>query len=349
MADLHIRRDGQAGRITLDRPHALNALTYDMCRAIDAALCDWAADDAIAVVVIDATGTRAFCAGGDLAEMYTTGRAGDHAYGRRFWADEYRMNARIARFPKPVVTFMQGLTLGGGVGLGCHASHRIVCDTSRLAMPECAVGIVPDVGGSRLLARAPGRTGAYLALTGARMGPGCAIWAGFADSYIPQDQWPDLIDTIVRSGEVAHLPDHAAPTSDLAAQSGQIDRLFAGETGPDIWTALVAEDSAFSHHAQAAILRGSPLAQACALAVLKQLGPAPDILDALRLEYRFTYRATAQSDFLEGIRAMIIDKDRAPRWRHDHLSDVAQAEVQAMLAPLPDTVLTFDHMRGETP
>jgi hypothetical protein len=154
MTDLHIRREGRAGRITLDRPQALNALSYEMCREIDAALRRWASDDAVALVIMDATGDKAFCAGGDLAEMYATGRAGDHGYGRRFWADEYRMNARIAEYVKPVVTLMQGFTLGGGVGLGCHASHRILCETSCIAMPECAVGIVPDVGGSRLLARA---------------------------------------------------------------------------------------------------------------------------------------------------------------------------------------------------
>lgn len=349
MTDLHIRREGQAGRITLDRPHALNALSYEMCRAIDAALCDWAMDDAVALVLIDATGTRAFCAGGDLAEMHATGSVGDHGYGRRFWADEYRMNARIARFPKPVVTLMQGYVLGGGVGLGCHASHRVVCDSSRLAMPECAVGIVPDVGGSRLLARAPGRVGAYLALTGARMGPGCAIWAGFADMFVPQAAWPDMVDALLRTGDVAHLPSTPAPDSALAAQAGQIDRLFAGNTGRDIWTALAQDGGPLAQQAQAAIMRGSPLAQACAVSILHQLGPAPDILEALRMEYRFTYRATARSDFLEGIRAMIIDKDRAPMWRHASLSDVPQAEVEAMLAPLPQTELDFDQGKGNTP
>lgn len=342
MTGLHIRHDGRTGRITLDRGHALNALSYDMCREIDAALRDWAKNDAVALVVIDATGDKAFCAGGDLAEMYATGSAGDHGYGRRFWADEYRMNARIAEYPKPIVTLMQGFTLGGGVGLGCHASHRVVCESSRIAMPECAVGIVPDVGGSRLLARAPGHAGAYLGLTGARMEPGCAIWAGFADHFVPRAEWVRLVEDLVATGDVGAIPSHAAPDSPLAAQAAQIDRLFAGRSGADIFAALQAAD------ALSMLARGSPLAQACALEVLHRLGPAPSIRDALTQEYRFTYRATAQSDFLEGIRAAIIDKDRAPRWSHSGLAEVSMPEVDDMLAPLGTADMTFDS-EGETP
>jgi enoyl-CoA hydratase len=185
--DIEIRTEGRAGRITLNRPQALNALTWDMCTRIEAALDAWASDDAVAMLVIDAAGDKAFCAGGDIAEMYATGTAGDYEYGRRFWADEYRMNAKLFNFPKPVATFLQGFTMGGGVGVGCHASHRIVCDTSRIAMPECGIGLVPDVGGSLILARAPGRLGEYLGVTAARMGPGDAIHAGFADYFVPLD------------------------------------------------------------------------------------------------------------------------------------------------------------------
>jgi enoyl-CoA hydratase len=160
MSDIDIRIEGRAGRITLNRPKALNALTYEMCLAVDAALRAWADDPAVDLVLIDAEG-RAFCAGGDIAEMYATGTAGDFDYGRRFWRDEYRMNARIAEYPKPVVALMQGYTMGGGVGLGCHASHRVVGETSRIAMPECSIGLVPDVGGSLLLRRAPGAFGIW--------------------------------------------------------------------------------------------------------------------------------------------------------------------------------------------
>ncbi|MCC1482376.1 enoyl-CoA hydratase/isomerase family protein [Roseibaca sp. Y0-43] len=348
MTDLHIRREGRAGRITLDRGHALNALSYEMCLAIDAALRDWAENDAVALVLVDATGDKAFCAGGDLGEMYATGRAGDAGYGRRFWADEYRMNARIAEYPKPIVTLMQGYTLGGGVGLGCHASHRVVCDTSRIAMPECAVGIVPDVGGSRLLARAPGRAGAYLGLTGARMGPGCAIWAGFADHFVPRADWAALVAELVATGDVRAIPDQSAPDSPLATRAAQIDRLFQGATGAEIVTALQTDRSSFATEALEMLARGSPLAQACALEVLARLGPAPGIRNALAMEYRFTWRATEQSDFLEGIRAAIIDKDRTPHWRHSSLAEVSAAEVEAMLASLGAAEMTFE-TEGERP
>ena len=164
MSDIDIRVHGRVGRITLNRPKALNALTWEMCRAIERALDAWAADDAVAMLLIEGEGEKAFCAGGDLAEMYASGRRGDWSYGRRFWTDEYRMNLKLFRFPKPVASFLQGFTMGGGVGVGCHGSHRIVGETSKIAMPECGIGLVPDVGGSLILAcaRLPNRWIAWI-------------------------------------------------------------------------------------------------------------------------------------------------------------------------------------------
>src|SRR6056297_1292977 len=199
--DILIRVEGRAGRITLNRPKALNALTWEMCTRIEAALDDWAEDDGVAMLVIDGAGDKAFCAGGDIAEMYATGTKGDFDYGRKFWADEYRMNAKLFNFPKPVVSFLHGFTMGGGVGVGCHASHRIVGDSSRIAMPEVGIGLIPDVGGSLLLARAPGRLGDFLGTTGHRMGPGDAILAGFADYYIPESDWTALKTALINHGD----------------------------------------------------------------------------------------------------------------------------------------------------
>ncbi|NCW54921.1 MAG: enoyl-CoA hydratase/isomerase family protein, partial [Rhodobacteraceae bacterium] len=147
MTDIHIRRSGHVGRITLQRPDALNAMTYNMCQKIDAALKSWADDSSVKCVLIDALGKRAFCAGGDIADLYATGKAGDYEYGQTFWAEEYRTNALIAEYPKPYVALMQGFTMGGGVGISCHGSHRIVGESSQIAMPECGIGLVPDVGG----------------------------------------------------------------------------------------------------------------------------------------------------------------------------------------------------------
>lgn len=342
MADVTIRIEGRAGRITLTRPKALNALSYEMCLAIDAALIDWASDGRVALVVIDAEGEKAFCAGGDIAEMYATGTRGDYSYGRRFWHDEYRMNARIAEYPKPVVSFLQGFVMGGGVGLGCHASHRIVGATSQIAMPECGIGLVPDVGGTYLLARAPGHLGAYLGLTGARMGPGDAIRAGFADLFVPESQWESMKAALIASGDPAGLQGATPPEPPLAVEAALIDHAFAQDSIATIAGHLSREDSPFAQKALAALNRNSPLAMACTLAMLRRLGRDSTIRQALTQEFRGTWRSLEQGDFLEGIRAAIIDKDKSPRWRHDKPDAVTQAEVDTILAPLGLDELTFE-------
>ena len=341
MSDIDIRKQGRAGRITLNRPEALNALSYPMCLALDAALIAWRDDPEVALVVIDAAGDRAFCAGGDIAQLYAEGRAGNHAHGQAFWRDEYRMNARIAAYPKPVVSFIQGFCMGGGVGVACHASHRIVGDTAQVAMPECAIGLVPDVGGSALLARAPGKLGAWLGTTGTRMGPGDAIYAGFGDLYLPESDWPALIAQLCATGDTASIAAKAPPPARLPTLQPQIDRHFAETRLPLVLASLSADDSDFARDTLKALSKVSPLAAALTLALLAQHGPAPDLRAALEREYRITFRAQAQTDFLEGIRAMIIDKDRKPRWRHASAAAVPQAEIDHLLAPLGADTLTF--------
>lgn len=343
MSDIAIRVEGRAGRITLNRPAALNALTYDMVLAIEAALDAWRDDAALSLIVLDAAGEKAFCAGGDIADLYASGKAGDFAYGRRFWADEYRLNAKLAEYPKPVVSLMQGFTMGGGVGVGCHASHRIVGETSRIAMPECGIGLVPDVGGSLLLAQAPGRLGAYLGLTAARMEAGDAIMAGFADHFVPQDRWADLTATLCETGDAdaAARVSEQAPQGPLSALMPQIDTLFAGSTLPEVIAALRGDDSAFATETLKAVQRNSPLAMACTLEMLARLrAGGATIRDALDLEYRITWRAMEQGDFIEGIRAAIIDKDRKPVWKHD-IDTLPATAVSEMLAPLGEDALSL--------
>jgi len=344
MTDIHIRIDGCAGRITLNRPAALNALTWEMCRRIDAALIDWADAPQVRLLMIDAVGERAFCAGGDLTEMYRTGMAGDFDYGRRFWADEYRMNRRLFQFPKPVVSFLQGHVLGGGVGVGCHGSHRIVCDTSRIAMPECGVGLVPDVGGSYHLGQAPGRLGEYLGTTGARMDAADAIHAGFADYYIPLDDWPELTRALCAAGGPG-LIDAAArppPPSRLAQDQARIDDHFDGETLDDILRSLQAKPGEDTAAILDTLGRNAPLAMAATVQIVHRIrGPGATIERALDLESRFTFRSMEQGDFLEGIRAAIIDKDRRPAWAH-RLGEVDPMQVARMLMPLGDGALTLE-------
>ncbi|PJE26931.1 Enoyl-CoA hydratase/carnithine racemase [Pseudooceanicola antarcticus] len=342
MSQVNIRREGRAGRMTLTRPEALNALSHEMSLQIEAALRSWAEDPEVALVVLDAEGDKAFCAGGDIREMYDTGRAGDYAYGRTFWRDEYRMNALMAEYPKPVVSFLNGFVMGGGVGVGCHASHRVVGESARIAMPECGIGLVPDVGGSLLLARAPGRLGAYLGLTGARMGPGDAIHAGFADHYLPEAGWEAAKAALCETGTTAPLLKAArpAPVSRLAENQDYIDALFASGTLPGIRAALSEESGDdIADRALKALETGCPLSMAATLELLERLHGEEDIRKALSLEFRFTARAMEHGDFIEGIRAQIIDRDRKPRWRHG--LDVTPETVSAMLAPLEQD-LTFD-------
>lgn len=341
MSDILIRKEGRAGRITLNRPAALNALTHRMALAIDRALDDWRDDPDVAVVVVDAAGDRAFCAGGDLAEIYEAGRRGDFDYPRRFWAEEYRMNANVARYPKPYVALMQGHVLGGGVGVGVHGSHRIVGDTTKAAMPECAIGLIPDVGGTLLLAEAPGRLGEYLGLSGHRMGPGEAIHAGFADTYIPEARWDALIRDLVGAGDAGAIADHAvdAPPSTLAPLMEAIDDAFSAPDLAALTARLAATD--WGAGVLATLRRQSPLAMACTLELVRAARNDRGVEKALSREFRFTARSLADGDLLEGIRALIIDKDRNPQWR-DGIDDVAPAQIAAMLAPLGPDEMTWD-------
>ena len=325
MTDIIIRQTGHTGHITLNRPHALNALTWDMCLAIEAALDDWKGDPTIALIIIDGAGDRAFCSGGDIAEMYTSGQRGDHDYGRRFWRDEYRLNEKIFNYAKPIVAFLQGFTMGGGVGVGCHGSHRIVCDSSQIAMPECTIGLVPDVGGSLILARAPGHCGEFLGLTGDRMDAGDAIYAGFADHYVPFDQWADLKDRLIQTGQ-PDIPTHPAPESRLQNWQSDIDAYFTNNT-----------DSLAAQHAQKLMGRNAPLAIAVAHQIIDAVRQDPDIRTALDHEFRYTYRCVAQGDFIEGIRAAIIDRDRQPKWQ-----PVSDAQIAAMTAPLGKDALIWE-------
>jgi len=342
MNDVFCRIDGHVGRITLNRPDVLNALTHEMCLAIEAALDEWR--DSVRLVIIEAAGNKAFCAGGDIASLYESAQRGDIAYGRKFWQDEYRLNAKLAEYPVPIVSFLQGFVMGGGVGLGCHTSNRIVCESTKIAMPECGIGLLPDVGGSLLLANAPGFLGRYLGLTGARMGPGDAIFAGFADTFIAYEQWDQLKSALVQTGDIAEIAHFAstAPASAMANDLATIDRYFGADTLNEIAANLQDSDTEFAQRALKGLLRGAPLALSCCLAVLKTLRGTHSLRDALALEFRFTARAVAQGDFPEGIRAAIIDKDNAPNWAHAAISDVTPSEVDAMLSDLGSEALNLE-------
>jgi len=333
MSDIDIRTEGRAGRITLARPDALNALTYEMVLAIELAIDAWREDD-IDLVIIDAEGSRAFCSGGDISDMYASGLRGDYDYGRKFWRDEYRLNEKLFEYPKPIVSFLQGFTMGGGVGVGCHGSHRIVGESSQIAMPECGIGLVPDVGGSLMLTLAPGRLGEYLGTTASRMNAADAIFVGFADAFVPEAEWNDVKAALITTGDVACIPQHTAPTGVLEALQPEIDTHFCGETLTDIVKNLRSEDTEFTASALKALGRNAPLAMACAVQIVRRLRSATSIGQALEMEYRYTFRSMEQGDFIEGIRAAIIDKDRNPKWAHPAPDAVPDIDVVTMIKPL---------------
>ncbi|MEX2518684.1 MAG: enoyl-CoA hydratase/isomerase family protein [Paracoccaceae bacterium] len=339
MSEIDIRVEGRAGRITLNRPEALNALTDEMIHAIDAAIDAWRGDDSVALVLIDAAGERAFAAGGDIRDLYRAGREGDFTFGRGFWAFEYRLNAKIARYPKPYVAIMHGFVMGGGVGISALGSHRIVTDGTEVAMPECGIGLVPDVGGSKLLADAPGRIGEYLGMTGARMGPADAIHAGFADVYVPKDRIEALKARLVETGDAGDIAGFAKEPEggELAHFQPSIDDAFDAASPEALEATLKSAADAgllpWAAAALKALRRACPLSVACTMEMVRAARELT-LEEALAQEYRFTARCMEQGEFLEGVRAAVIDKDRAPKWAKPALADVTAADVRAMLAPL---------------
>jgi enoyl-CoA hydratase/carnithine racemase len=333
---LRIRRQGRAGRISFNRPDALNALTHEMALAIENALQAWLGDKAIELIVFDAEGERAFCAGGDVERLYEAGKAGDFDFGRRFFEDEYRLNAMIAEYAKPTVALMQGFVMGGGVGIGCHCSRRIVGETTRIAMPECVIGLVPDVGGTFLLGHAPGRCGWYLGLTGTRMDAADAIYAGFADIFVPKAFWPELAGLLCEIGDVSVIGGFIQDpgVSRLRERRNDVDECFSAPSALDCLERLERRASDWSLEAAQQMRRGCPLSVACTHDLVGLGAAAGTVRQALANELRFTWRSMSDGEFLEGIRAQIIDKDRNPRWRKSKLEGVTETEIASMLAPL---------------
>ena len=319
MSDLNVRVLGKAGRITLQRPKALNAMTYEMCLAIEKTLIDWKCDPKVELIIIDAQGDRAFCSGGDISDLYEAGLKKNYGYGQKFWDDEYRLNALIANYPKPYIAFMQGFTMGGGVGISCHGSHRIVCESSQIAMPECSIGLVPDVGGSFLLSQVPGNLGYYLGLTGTQLNAADAIFAGFADYYIPKEEWLTVTEFLEQSGDLSVLQKSSKNPgkSHLAENKNFFDKAFKFRNLSRVVKFLSNSESHLAQLTLNKIEKNCPLAMTYTIEMISRLSPRSKIEDALDLEYRFTSRAQEFGSFQEGIRAAIIDKDRKPNWQFE--------------------------------
>lgn len=341
-----LHTEGHTLRITLNRPRALNALTHTMVRSIDDALTEAEGDERITAVVVSGAGERGLCAGGDIRSIYQDARRGGHA-SVDFWRDEYRLNARIARFPKPYVAFMDGIVMGGGVGVSAHGDVRIVTERSRVAMPETAIGFVPDVGGTRLLATAPGELGTHLALTGQDIGAADALLCGLADHFVPSQRLPDLTtalaacatpDAVTRTVQ-QYVAD--APGGELASQRAWIDECYTAETVEEIIGRLRDTGLTEAKEAAETLLANSPTALKVTLASVRRAKRLDSLETVLEQEFRVSCRAFAGPDLAEGVRAQIIDKDRSPRWNPAGLADVTDATVARFFEPLGEQELAL--------
>lgn len=331
--------EGSLGRVRLNRPQVMNSLDLDMIRDIAAALDGFERDGNVRCVLLDGAGPRGFCAGGDIRAIARSIRAGD-GYAHRFWREEYRLNARIASFAKPVVALMDGVVMGGGVGLSAHASHRVVTERTTFAMPEVRIGFVPDVGGTWLLSRTPGEAGTCLALTGWSIGPADVLALGLADVSVRTDTLRSVCDALAslgsttdRSSVESVLRWHASPMDDgpFTKHGDLIDKCFSADDVETIVARLEVEDSEFADDLRRSLHLGSPTSLKVTLALIKEARGSPSLRDCLVREYRTVRRISLRPDFLEGVRAAVIDKDRSPRWCPQRIQDVHPGP----LVPLP--------------
>lgn len=328
------RIDHGIGFLTLNRPKAINSLNQNMVNLLSTVLTEWEADDTVRAVVLSGAGERGLCAGGDVVAIYHSARA-DGVAARRFWYDEYLLNAQIGRFAKPYVSLMDGIVMGGGVGVGSHASVRVVTDTTKMAMPEVGIGFIPDVGGTYLLSRAPGSLGLHVALTGAPFSGADAIALGFADHYVPHDQLDKFSQAIVADGVQRALAAHAVdpPPSDLVAQRDWIDECYVADTVADIVAALRGRDAGPANDAADIIATRSPIALSVTLESVRRAAKLATLEDVLTQEYRVSCGSLRSHDLVEGIRAQLVDKDRNPKWSPATLAEVSAADVDAYFAP----------------
>ena len=343
-AEVLFERRGRLGVVTLNRPRAVNALTAGMASAMLEQLTLWADDDAVAAVLVRGAGDRGLCAGGDIVAIYRDMLDGGDATAD-FWAEEYRLNALISGYPKPYVAFMDGLVLGGGVGISAHGSVRIVTERTRMGMPETTIGFVPDVGGTLLLSRSPGESGTHAALTGAHLSGADALFLGLADHFVPSASLAELevaLEAEPVDAAVARFVEEA-PSSVLAAQQEWIDACYSSDDAEEIVRRLRTAGGEAADAADT-IEGKSPTAVKVALASLRRVKDL-SLEEALEQEYRVGLRFLAGPDFREGIRAQVVDKDRDPHWQPASLADVSRDDVESYFAPLGDRELQLSKER----
>jgi enoyl-CoA hydratase len=332
---------GKVGRISLNRPKALHALTLEMCHAMSAALTEWASDDRVEAVVIDhAEGSRGFCAGGDIAFLRNSALNDGGVSGRKFFHDEYQLNHQLFTYAKPVIAFMDGITMGGGVGISQPASIRVATENTRFAMPETGIGLFPDVGGGWYLSRLGGRLGQFLALTGARLDGAECLWAGLATHYLPSDMIDDAKQRIFSNpGRASGILAELAPSPPAARLEGNADAIakhFASDVFEDILSSLEKDSSDWAAKERDTLGTKSPQTCKVALRQLADSADMTDFADNMRMEYRIASRVLTRPDFAEGVRAVIIDKTGDPAWDPATPQGVSEELIGSIFAPLPD-------------
>lgn len=329
--------EGGVGFVTLNRPKAINSLNQTMVDLLATVLMSWEHEDAVHAVVLSGAGERGLCAGGDVVAVYHSARK-DGVEARRFWRHEYLLNALIGRFAKPYVALMDGIVMGGGVGVSAHANTRVVTDTSKVAMPEVGIGFIPDVGGVYLLSRAPGALGLHAALTGAPFSGADAIALGFADHFVPHGDLDAFTQKIVTGGVESALAAHAVepPPSTLAAQRDWIDECYAGDSVADIVAALRNQGGEPAVNASDLIASRSPIALSVTLQAVRRAAKLDTLEDVLIQDYRVSSASLRSHDLVEGIRAQLIDKDRNPNWSPATLDAITAADIEAYFEPVDD-------------
>lgn len=339
--DILVSVENGVGVVTLNRPKAINSLNHAMVTGLAEALTTWEHDDNIRAVLLTGAGERGLCAGGDVVAIYHSAKAGDDD-ARNFWHDEYLLNAHIGSYPKPYVSLMDGIVMGGGVGVGAHGSVRVVTEKTKLGMPEVGIGFIPDVGGTYLLSRAPGELGIHAALTGAPFSGADAIALGFADHFVPQADLAAFRDKVVGDGVDAALAAFAQepPSSDLVTQRHWIDECFAADTVSEILANLRGHEAGAAHSAADLIATRSPIALTVTLAAVRRAATLETLHDALRQEFRVSVASLKSHDLVEGIRAQLVDKDRNPHWSPATLTECTAEAVDAYFTSA-DPDITF--------
>ncbi|WP_432201049.1 enoyl-CoA hydratase/isomerase family protein [Erythrobacter sp. W53] len=338
--DVKTTIEGRVGRITLNRPKALHALTLEMCHAMSAALTSWATDDAVEAVMIEhAEGSRGFCAGGDITFLRNSALNDGGVSGRKFFHDEYQLNHQLFTYTKPVIAFMDGITMGGGVGISQPASIRIATENTRFAMPETGIGLFPDVGGGWYLSRLGGRIGQFLALTGARLDGAECLWTGLATHYLPSDMIDDaktrIFDNPARASGILSELAPSPPEARIEANADKIAKHFASDRYEDILTSLEGDESGWAAKERDTLGTKSPQTCKVALRQLAESAKLTDFADNMAMEYRIASRVLTRPDFAEGVRAVIVDKTGDPAWDPATPAGVSDELIDSIFAPLP--------------